>query len=214
GILYSNVTHFDQIMSKYEGRIFLGTVNYDGATQAGVPLTFDGIPDLGYEFRGLWGRDNPLSDDFFLTPYIGVGYRYLNDNMQLKSAAGYQRESNYYYVPLGLEVTRHDDSGGFFEAMIEYDYLLFGKQVSHLSDFASEWNDPINWQHSGYGLKALISYMIESANFSYQGKLYMRLWDIADSDTANLEFSGVPVGTAIEPKNNTSEVGISLGVRF
>ncbi len=143
GIFYSNETRFDQKMFRYEGRYFFGTVNYDGALSNGTPITIDGISDSGYELRWLSGRGNV---------YAGLGYRYLNDNSQLKSVYGYQRESHYYYFPLGVDFSRQYNNNGFFEATVEYDLFITGKQISHLSDVSAQYNDVTSWQHSGYGL--------------------------------------------------------------
>jgi hypothetical protein len=61
------------------------------------------INDYMLEFRFLAGYDFPVSDTFILTPFVGLGFRYLNDDSSGKVAtlggSGYDRESNYVYSP-------------------------------------------------------------------------------------------------------------------
>jgi len=86
-------------MLKLEARYCWGRVDYDGSLSDGTPFTLDDIPDYIFEFRGLFGNEFFASETTSFTPYLGVGYRYLNDNMHKKYAGGYERESRYIYIP-------------------------------------------------------------------------------------------------------------------
>lgn len=205
GIIYSNTVISHKDITKYEGRYFMGTMFYDGALQDGTPLTISDIPDSGYELSILRGSIRPMSDTLDWTPYSGIGYRYLNDNMQMKSQYGYQRESHYYYFPLGIIISNAPFERRSFETIIEYDFLITGKQISHLSDVAPIYPDFINWQHSGYGIKCIIRFTRKIIGVDWVGKIFWRAWDIQDSDV---------VWGLYEPKNNTSAVGFAVGTRF
>ncbi|HOD36747.1 MAG TPA: hypothetical protein PLR20_13110 [Syntrophales bacterium] len=70
--------------------------DYDGSTQAGVPVKqttkndFRRFElDLGYTFKGRM----PLS----LTPYVGIGYRFWERDL-----GGYKEDYSWFYLPLGL----------------------------------------------------------------------------------------------------------------
>ncbi|MBI5079030.1 PEGA domain-containing protein [Candidatus Saganbacteria bacterium] len=207
GITYSNVHYSSQYMLKikYEGRYFWGLVNYAGRTSGGTPVAINDISDWGYELRLMWGNDYLLSEAFYLTPYMGGGYRYLNDNSQLKDPRGYQRESKYFYIPMGIEVSRSFNNR-FFTAMLEFDYFFGGAQFSRLSDVSHQYSDVTSDQGSGYGLRCSIGYSQKLGNINYEGKLFLRLWSINESDTdANGYY---------EPANNTTETGFAIGVHF
>jgi len=102
GIVGSYAYH-NKLMAKVEGKGSWGQVDYDGKLLDGTKYTLDNINDYMLEFRGLVGYDIRISEWIFLTPYIGFGYRYLNDDAS-KDPAGYERESNYLYSPIGIEI--------------------------------------------------------------------------------------------------------------
>ena len=79
--------------------------------------------------------------------YTGVGYFYLFDNQADQTSSGanaYQRSSTYVYLPIG--VTHHMKTNDVhkLETNFEYDYLIQGTQVSHLSQAASYLPDITN----------------------------------------------------------------------
>jgi len=80
------------------------------------------IDDYILEFRGLAGYDFPVSKASFLTPYAGIGYRYLNDDSSGKVAStgalGYERESNYIYSPIGVKFIADLKKGWSMGAMV------------------------------------------------------------------------------------------------
>ena len=88
-------------MGRVEGRFAYGQVDYDGALMDGTPYTVDNIDDFVWEIRLLMGPDFPQGNHI-TTPFVGIAYRYLNDDSSF-DPAGYERESNYVYIPLGIE---------------------------------------------------------------------------------------------------------------
>ena len=130
-------------------------------------------------------------------PYIGFGYRYLNDDTS-DSPGGYERESNYYYIPVGIELKSKERP---ITLTLEFDYLIEGRQKSHLGDAVPGWPTVENKQDDGYGLRAVIRYVDKDGRFFCEG--FYRYWNIEDSD---IEFGG------LEPANKTSEVGFLIGI--
>jgi len=43
---------------------------------------------------------------------------------------------------------------------------------------------------------------------------FIRYWKIQESDSDDMTIWGIPVGEAYEPKNNSTEIGAALKVRF
>src|SRR5713101_6786101 len=82
---------------KADGRISLGSLNYQGSG------TRSNIPDYIFEARFVAGADLQAGEGVVLSPYAGLGYRYLYNDLRgyTRSGgtlyAGYRRYSNYLY---------------------------------------------------------------------------------------------------------------------
>lgn len=192
----------DKMMVRGEGRFAVGTVDYDGQYQDGRPLTMDGIDDYVFEGRLLLGPEW-LSSNMLSTLYAGVGYRYLNDDSSFHPA-GYERESNYYYIPIGGEISTSLQAGWSVVGRVEYDYFLWGLQKSHIGIIME------NRQNSGHGYRASIKLQKKSKDVMFVIEPFFRYWDIDDSE---LEYLGGGY-YGLEPANNTTEYGIQLSVLF
>jgi hypothetical protein len=202
----------DKWMFKVEGRFSFGEVDYKNSG------TIDNIDDYMLEFRGLGGYDFSLLKTSTITPYIGIGYRYLNDDMSGKisstGAYGYERESNYFYSPIGIEIITPLENGWFVGGILEYDIFWWGKQKSHLSDVDPGYNDPENDQERGYGLRGSIKLQKKGEKLDFVIEPFIRYWNIKRSKYADLTYYGVLTGYAYEPKNRSTEFGVKLAVRF
>jgi len=185
------------VMFRAEGRIAYGQVDYDGATQGGTPLTIEDVDDYALEARALLGADW-LGENTLNTLYAGVGYRYLNDDLS-EHPAGYERESNYLYVPLGYRFDGSYKVGWSFGFGAEFDVFIIGNQRSHLSDVGLV--DVDNRQDSGYGYRASVDLQYKSKDTIFVIEPFFRYWDIDKSETELGVF---------EPANETTEYGISI----
>lgn len=198
-------------------------------------LTLNGIGDIGDlnytssgtgQIRGIWnytgdlralvGADLVGPGETMLSPYTGLGYRLLFDRAGGRStttgAVGYDRLSQYLYLPVGL--TLGIASGAWtFKPNVEFDYLVQGWQVSYLSEVGYD-NDPVNRQRHGYGLRA--SFLAETP--TRYGRLsfgpFVRYWNIGKSVNATLSAGGQPAAVAYEPANNTLEAGATIRLGF
>ena len=188
-------------MTRFEGRFASGEVDYDGALSDGTPYTMDGIDDFVLEGRMLFGADW-LRSNKLNTFYMGLGYRYLNDDPS-SDPVGYERESNYYYVPIGYEIDTNLRAGWSWAGRLEFDLLLWGEQKSHLSDIDPSNPDLENDQDSGYGYRASMKIHYKSTNVNFAIEPFFRYWDIDKSEV-------IYPYVVWEPKNETSEFGIQL----
>src|SRR3989344_575185 len=199
---------------KLDGRLSFGSVDYESQGTG----TLDDILDFIFEIRGLAGYDIPLENGPRLTPYLGLGYRYLNDDSSGKrtttGAAGYERESNYFYLPIGLEGLVNLNEGWSFGFVGEFDVFLMGRQVSHLSDAIAGLNDITNDQKSGYGLRGSMKLAKETESLTFFVEPFVRYWKVDDSEILAVTYSGVLVGFGLEPENNSTEYGARIGVNF
>jgi len=164
-----------------------GYIRYDGT----------GLLDHWYS-KFLAEVYTPVGRNF----YLGLGYRRLFDDLgpgaSTTGALGYDRLSQYFYLPLGYVINFND--GGSFK--YQYNLFIEGSQTSYLTQ-AGYLNDPENTQSSGYGLD--VSYLPASGN--WEG--YVRYWYIDTSDLVACNTSQT-TGLCYEPQKETIEIGFRV----
>ena len=171
------------------------------------------------ELRGLLGPDYYYTrNNGIFSPYAGLGYRYLNDDtsglISSTGKYGYERESNYYYIPIGADFTIAIKNNWAIGANLEYDLFVIGHQISHLSDVDPSLNDLDNKQNNGYGLRGSVKLIKQTESIDFVFEPFFRYWNIGKSDDANLTDEDVIVGYGYEPKNNSTEYGLKLAAKF
>lgn len=198
---------------KLEGRFNYGKVDYKSNGSG----TLDRIKDWTYEVRLLAGKDFLMGSNMRMTPLVGFGYRYLNDDSGGKQtstgAFGYEREANYFYIPLGLEFAARVADSWVISPSIEYDILIQGRQKSHLSDVPGGFPDITNKQHDGFGVRGSIKFIKEFPSVDFVVEPYYRYWDIDDSDVST-GVGSIFIVSGQEPANTSQEYGVRLGAIF
>jgi hypothetical protein len=202
-----------------EGYADLGYVDYkSNAPTAGLPNgsgRVNGIWNYKGEFRALIGGDIGHPGSFYISPFTGFGYRILFENGQGRTsttgAVGYDRLSQYLYVPLGLG-TSFTAGSWVLRPTVEYDLFITGQQTSYLSQ--AGLFDITNRQTEGYGARA--SFLMETG--TPWGRIafgpFFRWWDIHDSRASVTPIGGGLALVAVEPHNETIEAGMSLRFLF
>jgi len=186
---------------RLEGRFACGQVDYDGALSSGTPYKVDDIEDYVIETRLLLGIE-ALDEDWLASLYSGFGYRYLNDDSSF-DLNGYERESNYLYVPFGYQLDGSLRDGWSWGARFEADILVWGKQYTHMSDVGLIDFD--NRQREGYGLRGVVRFRNKNKAGILLVEPFIRYWDIEDSEVESGFY---------EPANRTTEFGVQLIWRF
>jgi len=202
-------------MYRVDARLSWGQVDYESEGTGEI----DNIDNWMFEGRGVAGYDIPLSEIFRITPYFGAGYRYLRDEVGgLTSTTGhfgYDRESHYIYLPLGLDTQIRLPKGWSISFLTEYDLFLDGKQKSHLEDVLAGLETLENDQNEGWGARGSIRIMKETKNVDFFVEPFIRYWDIDDSEISIINFMGQPTLFAgLEPANTSEQYGIMVGTRF
>ena len=174
------------------------------------------IPKYYYNLKLSIGKDF-FYDTYVLSPYIGLGYRFLS-----QSGGGlftstrnyfYDRQSTYNYIPLGLKRRIALTDGATLESTAEYDYLISGNQYSGMSiaNSVSNFTDATNInnkQNSGYGLNASLMYR-RPDGWSFGP--YWKYWSIDASESASYSST---VQAVSERANTTEEFGIRAMYKF
>ncbi|MDD5729817.1 MAG: hypothetical protein PHN57_01620 [Candidatus Omnitrophica bacterium] len=230
GLLYGITGSYarrDKLVLKAEGRFDFGQLDYKsvntGTAKNEDTFLLEGRGLLGYDFS--CAGYNSLFEGLTLTPFTGIGYRYLNNDSSGKITttghAGYDRESNYVYSPLGIEVLLPlgkkavDQTGSWaLGASAEYDHFWWGRQISHLSDVDPNFSDVKNTQKKGYGLRGSVSLRRTGGKFNFIIEPFIRYWSIKQSNQSNIFFGGTIWGFGWEPKNNSTEAGCRFALEF
>ncbi len=197
-----------------------GRLDYDSAGTGSADnmhnYYYDISAKIGYNLLdGKMTGSEERANYSILTPYVGIARRYLNNNgsnaVSTTGHTGYERESRYNYMPIGLYgYFKDDDDSMGFQFQAEYRHFLDGKQNTHLPLVGGGTYNVTNKQKegSGYHLFAGLSFAAGKATSILVGPYYRR-WNIKDSEVARIGNIGL-----FEPKNHTTEFGIRLGLKF
>lgn len=168
----------------------------------------------------VWvGKDFNLGDRVRLTPYAGFGYRWYYERLKNKftedlNDGGNDVQTQYFYLPVGAELTITPAEGWRVSLDGEYDYMFWGRITNYASQISSMVNNFNNTITNGYGLRCSIKLVKEYDKFNLFIEPYFRFWDINKSDTVNVIAAGVPFATNQEASNKTTETGVRFGVEF
>jgi hypothetical protein len=196
---------------KAEGFADAGYLNY----KSNGTGTLKGIWDATGDFRLLAGADVMRNEWFAMSPFIGAGYRVLYDwwgnRTTSTGAVGYDRLSQYLYIPVGVGFS-FAAGDWILRPSAEFDWLVRGRQTSYVTQAGAD-GDLTNTQNNGYGLRAaLLAETGTSAGRIGFGP-FVRYWKIKDSDPGLFTAGGV-LFEGIEPANSTLEIGATLRLRF
>ncbi len=216
------VSSWEEFLSSYqnnyvfglEGQFLAGQVDYESNGTGSI----DNINEYIFEIRGLAGYDFPVAEATVLTPYIGIGYRYLDDNMGGKlsttGAAGYDRESHYVYMPFGIKTKTPLEGLWSLGFNVEYDLFLDGTQESHLEDVSSALSTLENDQNDGYGVRGSIQLVHQADAWNLLVEPFIRYWNVDESNIAVINCGGTPCAAGYEPNNESTEYGVKVGTQF
>jgi hypothetical protein len=191
-----------------------GSVDYNSAGTGRI----NGVDNHVFDVRLTGGYDVRLSETVTLAPLAGLGFRYLLDRkgntVSTTGASGYDRESQYLYVPLGARLDVGVADGWTLSPSAQVNLMVYGHQTSHLSDVAPGFSDVENDQPFSYGIEAALMATKEVGGYTLSFGPFVRWWDIGASNTVPLVFNGRVVAAATEPANTTVEAGAHFTLGF
>jgi hypothetical protein len=205
GVTGAGQAEWERWQLRGDVRVAYGRMDYTGSGR------IDGIDDYVFEGRAVIGYVIPVGGSAItrFLPYAGYGYRTLLDDLggrtSTTGARGYDRISQYHYVPIGLETTIAGGSGWTFKPTVEYDYFITGRQESKLSQASTGLPDLTHTQDSGFGLRGSLMAATTWADRPIEFGPFVRYWNIDDSEVKSGFF---------EPENETVEAGLALKLGF
>ncbi len=188
--------------------------------------TIKDIDDTIIEARALLGKEVYSSEKSVVTLSSGFGYRQLHDNGGGRVTSGgsnpsYDRESNYSFIPVVLELSSLNSHGWGIGGKVEYDYFLTGMQESELTDANNEgytYSDDLeNRQHDGYGLHVSLKATKKFHACSLFIEPFLRYWKINSSDWDTIEqynHGVLETKAYVEPNNHTTQYGLKVALLF
>ncbi|NTU53904.1 MAG: hypothetical protein HGA97_09460 [Chlorobiaceae bacterium] len=194
-----------------------GRLDYSSPNSGSMEGILNGMIDA----RVITGRDILRIHPAVVSWYYGLGYRWLIDRsggmITSIGAIGYDRESRYLYIPVGLGLSTKLDNSWLFEGKVEYDLFLKGTQTSYLTQmnnaFFSYSNDTVNEQYDGYGFRVALKFSNDNLAF----EPFLRYWNVGRSryDYYTLyTLQGSQPYQSWEPVNNSIEYGLGITALF
>ena len=200
-----------------DGRFLIAGIDYATGTDQYSGSGTLSVPKYYYNGKIAIGADWAYRSGI-ISPYIGLGYRFLNQTggglTTSTGAVMYDRQSTYFYIPVGLKQRSLSAGGGILESTFELDYLVSGNQFSGLSvmnNFSySNSSDVNNRQNSGYGLNASVMYKRQDG---WSLGPYWKYWNISKSDLGTWTYTSGST-SVYEPANTTEEFGFKALYQF
>lgn len=171
-----------------------GNLNYDGSTFGGTPVK--------QVTKDYFRRTEFLAHLFYgpVTVSAGLAERYWFNDLVIS----YRRRTRYNYIPVCL--TYRMDSAYL---KFEHDIWQKGWNKSHMSDVNASARDVEFKLGTGTGFGVEMGYLIPAGGVTTRIFVAYHKWDIKESDIQNDGTQNL-----IEPKNNTTEIKVGLGLGF
>lgn len=171
-----------------------GNLYYDGSTFGGTPVK--------QVTKDYFRRTEFLAHAFYgpVSLSAGVAERYWFDDLVIS----YRRRTRYNYMP--VYVTYRMET---IYLKIEQDIWQKGWNKSHMHDVNASAHDVEFTLGKGTGMGAELGYMFPSGTMVSRVFIAYHKWDVKQSDVQNDGTQNL-----IEPKNNTTEVKVGIGLGF
>ena len=206
-----------------QAKLMSGSLKYDSNGTGSSENDKNTYVDL----KPLLGQKININTTSSIRPYIGLGFRYLrnpsSESLSTTGHSSYLRTNKLLYIPFGLIHTFKLNQSAYIESNIEGSVVILGRQFSEVKgkSFSSMplgavfIDDHNHTQNKGYGFKFSTYYHQEKW---FIGP-YLQYWNIDNSSTHKGKYINKLTNNAgycptVEPKNNTIETGISVGLKF
>ena len=214
------LTYKDRVFLRPEARFAYGFTQYTSYQNPKFPKA--SVPNLTFEPRLMVGGNIPLSKNFKVSPYVGLGYRYKSDDASdvvcdKGIKLGGKRVSQYWYVPIGSRLTYDFNKDWFVKLMAEYDWFISGRHSEYFKD--GRYPSPLIYkQKNGWGARGelLLGHRFDKVSVTFGP--YMNYWKVDRTKSVKYSINdelGIPLhGSSCEPENVTKEIGVKFNFFF
>lgn len=219
GLYLSAGLQWDKWYSELVYEYHLGTVDYDGQTQNGVPLATDTEEDI-VDLSLLVGRQFGVASRYRSAVYAGLGYHYWERNiLPTSNVAGLLETYKWSYALLGAKLSFLQSSKNgllldlrvrrMLDATMDIDFLGF------IDGNGNQWDNTTLNLGEDWSYRLGLPYILSlSQNASLTIEPYISTWFIERSNSQELTSGGQPLLiqrlVIHEPRSETTNVGISL----
>lgn len=192
---------------------------YYGATISGLPVLGVEPRDRFWDSKLRFGSVmNFLSSRSTGLAYIGFGYRYLKN--KIIDNGGYTREQIYYYVPIGIYMRDYIIGNLYTRYGLEFKWLFNGINKTHLGEVLSTIDAPIMkfTQKNNLGINTHFGFEYKINDIAgFFAQIKVEYLYVKDSNIVKATYTEGNINRVLyflEPKNNTLQLGLELGVTF
>ena len=211
GLVLSATLDWQNWYTEFNYKYNSGTVEYDGQTQSGTPITTDTEEDI-VDDNVIVGRYFDGAAPYRSAIYAGLGYYYWERNiLPVGSVNGLFEIYEWSYALLGgkFSLLKSSKNGLLLDirlrrmlnATMEVDFLGYLDLDNLELDIGEEWSFRV-------GLPYIFS-ISQQARFRIEP--YLTTWFIGRSPDEQVTSGGIPLPIlAHEPRSETTNVGISF----
>lgn len=213
GVILKYKSDHGQQYSEWVGKLYGKTINYDGQTQSGTPLTTKSdavIFDTHYKMGFHLSRQQDHS------AYVGLGFRYWYRNIRPgydingDPVAGLLEHYYWFYSVLGYatDFVINDRYNIGFD--IRHTLMLNAKMDVDFLGYNNNDNTQVNLGNKS-GLRIAIPVKLKTGKRSLTVSPYYEMIDIGRSNNVRVTSNGIPTTWEIyEPRSETRNVGIEV----
>lgn len=150
--------------------------------------------------------------DEYFGLYLGMGYRYLNN--QIRDTSAYSRKQSYFYMPIGARIKVRLNKKIRLKLDGELRAMLLGSNTSAFRDIGYDNNlHFIQANGSGSRITLGAEFFVTKKTFLFiQGTF--DYWGIGKSNVLAAYKGGMLADYFVEPENNTIVYGFEIGYSF
>ena len=183
-----------------------GTADY--AARVATAETDEEILDL--QVRA--GRVVFMQHDTSVQLHAGLGYRDWQRDIAPGNPAALYETYTWAYGSLGLQLAKEFDARTAVSADLQINRPL----NPEIKVRFAAGNDPVTLdlgEKNGFRLALAVEHRLQPG-LSLRISPWYEAWDLGRSPTVTLTQNGMPVGMVNEPRSETRNIGISLGVKW
>ncbi len=191
-----------------KARYATGESKYTGAMQTGTygSLVVDGQDRHVWEIGGEYKHKFVELKD--MNVGVSVNYRELTDRLDQAGDGGYKRVNQLTYAGVSMD-KEFQTNGWKVIPKLTAKALLSGKQKSYLDPELTLGHK----QTSGHGYDLEVAFVKRVSNYDLTISPYFKSMSIGNSDKIIIT-DGTLSAVTMEPKNKTTEAGVTLGLQF
>ncbi|MBN2539580.1 MAG: autotransporter domain-containing protein [Deltaproteobacteria bacterium] len=189
---------------KAKGELFMGSIDYDGQTQAGTPVNTD-TDYSGFKIEADIGKIFMVAEKSSLEPFAGLGWKsWLRDLKSTSNAFGYEETWSIVYAQLGVRGDRVFSKQLKIFAEAGLNFPIYNENVVDLggSTVTIEPGKEVSlFAEAGFKWRNL------KASFFYEGMRFSK------SGVEFIEYAGDIYGF-YQPESKADIFGVRIGIAF